>query len=326
MQYRILGKTGLKISEIGYGGWGIGDFGFWGKSDEEESRRALRRAFELGVNFFDTARVYGDKLNGRSERLIGQLVREVGRDKIYIASKVPPKNWQWPALPGVPIDEVFPNDWIIKNVHNSLKTLGIETLDLMQFHVWQDTFVQSDGWKETIEKLTRQGKVRFWGLSLNDYQPQNCRRTVETGLLATVQLIFNIFHQKPVAMLPFYKKHKLGVIGRVPLDEGGLVLKEGEEPTFPPGDFRHRYFRAERLPALKKRVTALHRLLGVEAASLAELALRYLLSFDEVSTVIPGMRKVAHVERNAAVADGRHLSSPLLEELRKHAWERNFYR
>lgn len=326
MKYRVLGKTGLKVSEVGFGAWGIGQ-GMWGPSDEKESLNSLRSAFDLGVNFYDTAWVYGDERtrDGQSEKLIGQLSGQVGRDRIIIASKVPPKNFEWPALPGVKISEVFPQDWIINKVNDSLSRLGVETIDLMQFHVWQDGFAEDDGWKKTTQDLTKAGKVKHWGLSLNDYQPENCQKTVETGLISGLQLIFNIFHQKPLEMFPFYKKHNLGVIARVPLDEGGLSGTVNEDSVFSKEDFRRDYFRGDRIKELSKRVVELKKLLGDEAVTLSELALRYILSFEEVSTVIPGMRTPAHVKANAAIADGRPLSNQLLDKIAGYAWERDFY-
>ena len=328
MECRILGRTGLKVSQIGFGAWGIGG-GPWGVVDDIEASKALRRAFELGINFYDTARIYGrgDVRNrdGHSEKLIGKFLREVGRDNAIIASKVPPQNYQWPASPNAPISEVFPKGWIIRKVDESLTSLGVETIDLMQFHVWQDSFAESGEWQEAIQGLTGSGKVRFWGLSLNDYQPENCQRTIETGLISTVQLIFNIFHQKPIEMLPFFSRHKLGVIARVPLDEGGLSGAINENTVFAEDDFRRFYFTAERKSELVKRVSHLTELLGPEASSVPELALRFLLTFDEVSVVIPGMRKVSHVQSNAATGDGRKLSKNLVNELKSFVWERNFY-
>lgn len=326
MQFRRLGKTGFQVSEIGFGAWGIGG-GMWGRPDDTEGRKALHKAFELGVNFFDTARVYGglNSEEGHSEKLLGAFLKEIGRDRVYIASKVPPKNYRWPASANVSIREVFPKDWIIQKVEESLQALAVETIDLMQFHVWQDYFVEDAGWKEAIEQLTKQGKVKSWGLSLNDYQPENCQRTIETGLISTVQLIFNLFHQKPSEVFPFFKKHDVGLIARVPLDEGGLSGNIREDTTFALDDFRRHYFSAERRRELVQRLIPLEKLLGTESKSIPELALRYTLSFDEVSVVIPGMRKESHAVANATVSDGRRLSSELLLKLREHRWERNFY-
>jgi aryl-alcohol dehydrogenase-like predicted oxidoreductase len=326
MKYRILGKTGFKVSEVGFGAWGIGG-GMWGSVSAEESLKALHKAYALGVNFYDTAWVYGDQKtrDGQSEKLVGRFAKEVGRDKVYIASKVPPMNFTWPARPGVVASQVFPKNWIVGKVNDSLSRLNIDCLDLMQFHVWQDSFVEEDEWKNALQDLTKEGKVKFWGLSLNDYQPDNCKKTIETGLISSVQLIFNIFHQMPTAMFPFYKEHNVGVIARVPLDEGGLTGNINEETVFPPGDFRSGYFGGKRKSELVKRINELKGLLGDEAQDLSELALRYILSFDEVSTVIPGMRSEAHCLANAMICDGRKLSNRLLQELKKFTWERNFY-
>lgn len=324
MQYRTLGKTGIKVSEVSFGGWGIGDYQYWGQGNETESLKALKSAFDLGVNFFDTARVYG-YAEGRSEKLIGKLIAEVGRDKLYVASKVPPKNWHWPSLPNVPISEVFPKEWILKNVNESLANLGIDSIDLMQFHVWQDYFVEDDSWKEVVESLTKEGKVKHWGLSLNDYQPDNCKKTVETGLIGSVQLIFNIFHQKPIEIFPFFKEKNIGVIARVPLDEGGLSGNIDETTAFSYDDFRSDYFKGDRKVELVKRLGEIKKLIGAESKSLPEFALRFVLSFDEVTTVIPGMRSAEHVEKNVSVSDGHKLSAKVLEELKSCTWERNFY-
>jgi aryl-alcohol dehydrogenase-like predicted oxidoreductase len=233
---------------------------------------------------------------------------------------------KWPAWKGIPISEVFPNDWIEECVDDSLRSLGVDTIDPMQFHVWQDDFVKDDGWKNTIQKITKSGKVRYWGISANDYQPSNCIKALDTGLISTVQLIFNIFHQLPVERLfPYAKKNNIGIIARVPLDEGGLTGKFTKETTFGEGDFRRRYFNSENLVELVKRTDELKKWLGDEAKSLPELALRYILSFDEISTVIPGTRRIANAEANTSVSDGRRLSTKLMEKLKKFAWERNFY-
>lgn len=332
MKYRVLGKTEFKVSEIGMGTWQLAnDPNCWVGADLKESLKALHRYTELGGNFIDTAWVYGYD-NAKpdehpSEELIGKFLKESGlRDKVVISTKVAPKNFKWPALHGIPISDVFPNEWITKLVEDSLRSLGVDTIDVVHFHVWQDDFVKEDGWKETIQKLTKQGKVKYWGLSLNDYQPSNCFQTLETGLISTVQCIFNIFHQKPQEKLfPFVKKHNIGVIARVPLDEGGLTGKFTGNTKWPEGDFRNVYFQGERLPELVRRTNALKTLLDDEAKTLPELALRFILSHDAVSTTIPGMRKLSFVDSNTAISDGRKLTQELLNKLKDHAWERNFY-
>ncbi|MEK7504320.1 MAG: aldo/keto reductase [Patescibacteria group bacterium] len=332
MKYRTLGKTGLKVSEIGMGTWQLAnDPNMWVGSDLDESVRALYKFVELGGNFIDTAWIYGydDKNPDRhpSEELIGKYLKESGkRNDLIIATKIPGKNMHWPALDGVPLSEVFPNDWIEGCVDNSLRSLGVDSIDLMQFHVWQDDFAKDDGWKQTIEKITKSGKVKHWGISINDYQPENCLKTLDTGLISTIQFIFNIFHQKPTEkLLPYAKKNNIGLIARVPLDEGGLSGNINSETKFEDGDFRKNYFAGVRLTELDSRVKKLNELLGAEAKTLPELALRYILSWDEVSTVIPGIRKVKYAQLNIEASDGNKLSEKLMEELKNHVWERNFY-
>ncbi len=334
MKYRTLGKTGLKVSEVGMGTWQLAGRPWgWDAPDEDESMRALYRFVELGGNFIDTAWVYGrvdepDHEQGKhcSEELIGKFIKESGnREKVIIASKIPGKNRKWPAWKVVPISEVFPKGYIEEMVDSSLKSLGIDSLDLMQFHVWQDQFVEEDGWKTEIQNITKKGKVKYWGISINDYQPSNCFKSLETGLIDTIQFIFNIFHQKPtVKLLPFAKQHNIGLIARVPLDEGGLTGKLTLNSKFS-DDMRSKYFSQERLKAFIPRIKKLEELLGNEAKTLPELALRYILFFDEISTVIPGTRKVKYVNENVSVSDGRKLSDKLMEKLKQHAWERNFY-
>lgn len=334
MKYRTLGKTGLKVSEVGMGTWQLsGSPWGWDKPDEEESNRALYKYVELGGNFIDTAWVYGrydeegDPSGGTpSEEFIGKFLKESGnREKVVIATKIPGKNRKWPARYGIPITEVFPEGYIEEMVDSSLSHLGIDSIDLMQFHVWQDDFAKEDAWKEEIQRITKKGKVKHWGISINDYQPSNCLKTLDTGLIDSIQFIFNIFHQKPIEkLLPYAEEHNIGLITRVPLDEGGLTGKITMDSKFD-DDMRSKYFGTKRLPEFVKRTDELKKLLGEEAKTLPELALRYLLSFDEVSTVIPGTRKVATAEANAAISDGRKLSAELMEELKKHVWERNFY-
>lgn len=332
MKYRTLGKTGLKVSEIGMGTWQLAnDPNCWVGSDLDESLKALRKYVELGGNFIDTAWGYGYSKDNPdrhpSEELIGKYIKESNnRNNLIIATKVAPKNWTWPAIKGVSISEIFPNDWIEKCVEDSLRSLGIDSIDLMQFHVWQDDFVKEDGWKETIQRIIKSGKVKYWGISINDYQPTNCFQAIDTGLISTIQFIFNIFHQKPTEkLLPYAKEKNIGLIARVPLDEGGLSGNLTLTTKFAEGDFRQSYFAGDRLVDLVKHTDELKKLLGEEAKTLPELALRYILSFDEVSTAIPGIRKVKYAEENTAVSNGRKLSPKLTEELKKRIWERNFY-
>ncbi|WP_178024586.1 aldo/keto reductase [uncultured Paenibacillus sp.] len=324
MNYRTLGRTGLRISEIGYGAWGIGKSGWIGASDDE-SLEALRRSIELGLNFIDTALGYGD---GHSEKLVGQVVREQaakGKD-IFVATKIPPKNGQWPARAGVPADETFTAEHVIASTERSLGHLGLETIDVQQFHVWSDEWVDQGSWLEGVQKLKEQGKIRHFGVSINDHQPENAIKLIETGVVDTVQVIYNIFDQSPEdRLLPACEKHNVGVIVRVALDEGGLTGKVTPDTTFAEGDFRNHYFRGDRKQEVFDRVQKIAADLGVSLEEMPEIALRYVLSHPAVSTVIPGMRTVRNVERNMPVGDGRGLSAEQIAKLKSHRWIRNFY-
>lgn len=317
MKYRKLGRTGMEVSEVGYGAWGIGGIQ-WTGGDDDEARRALNQAIDLGLNFIDTALAYGD---GHSERLVGEVVRSRG-ERIHIATKIPPKNRVWPA-PKVPVQEVLPADHIVRCTEKSLSNLGVETIDLQQFHVWQDDWIEDDEWIGAIEKLREQGKIRHVGISINDYEPQNAMRALRQGHIDAVQVIYNIFEQAPEKELfPLCRELDIGVLARVPFDEGGLTGAVRPETVFPESDFRAWFFRGDRKRKVWERVEKLQALLGEEAETLPELALRFTLSHDAVSTVIPGMRSSRHVESNIACSDGRKLSAGLLARLREFAWDR----
>ena len=322
MNRRPLGRTGIEVSEIGYGAWGIGG-SQWGGAEDRESLEALHRAMDLGVSFIDTALAYG---RGHSEQLVGQAVRE--RDEqIHVATKVPPKNQQWPAPDGLDPDEVFPGDYVRECAERSLSNLGLDAIDLLQLHVWSDEWVGRGSWLEAVEALKAEGKIRHFGVSINDHQPSNGIRLIESGAVETVQVIYNVFDQSPEdELLPLCRERGIGVLARVPFDEGSLTgtLEPGHE--FPEGDFRGYYFRDDRLEQVDERVRAILEDLGIERTDLAETALRYILSDDAVSTVIPGMRSVRNVERNTAVGDGRGLPDEQVRALKSHRWDRNFYR
>jgi len=321
MKYRKLGRTNFEISEMGYGAWGIGGTQWLGGTDDE-SLAALRRAIELGLNFIDTALAYGA---GHSEQLVGRVVREAGH-RIYVATKVPPKNQLWPARPGIGIEQVFPYDYILRSAERSLKHLGVDTIDLLQLHVWNPEWIARDEWRRAFEELQRSGKVRAVGVSINDHQPDSALEIVETGLIDTVQVIYNIFDQSPErSLFPLAMARDIGVIARVPLDEGSLTGKIDENTRFAPGDFRVGYFRGDRKKQVREHVESLLRDLGVDAARLPEIALRFCLSHPAVSTVIPGMRSLRNAEANCAVPDQGALPQETLAVLRRHAWERNFY-
>jgi aryl-alcohol dehydrogenase-like predicted oxidoreductase len=317
MQYRKLGRTGIEVSEVGYGAWGIGGKQWLGGADDEATR-ALNLAIDQGLNFIDTALAYGD---GHSERLVGEVMR-ARKERIFVATKVPPKNREWPARE-VPVHDVFPYDYIIECTEQSLRNLGVDRIDIQQLHVWHDAWAHRNEWLDALMKLREDGKVRYFGLSLNDYQPSNAIEVLKLGYIDTVQVIYNSFEQAPEAELfPVCQELGVGVIARVPFDEGGLTGAITPTTVFPENDFRNWFFRGERKQKVFERVEKLKTLLGTEAATLAELALRFTLQHDAVGTVIPGMRTTKHVTANISCSDGRKLSAELLARLREFAWDR----
>jgi aryl-alcohol dehydrogenase-like predicted oxidoreductase len=322
MNQRPLGRTGLQVSEIGYGAWGIGQ-SMWLGADDDESLRALDRAVDLGVTMIDTALAYG---NGHSEELVGQVARE--RDEpIAVATKIPPKNMTWPAPAGIDPDEAFPADYVRQSTERSLRNLGLDTIDVQQFHVWSDDWVGRGSWLAGVEALKSEGKIRAFGVSINDHQAANALRLIDSGAVDTVQVIYNVFDQSPEdELLPACEQHGIGVLARVPFDEGALTGRIGPDTEFPDGDFRNHYFRGDRKQQVAERVQAILDDLGIEREQLPEVALRYILSNPAVSTVIPGMRTVRNVERNAAVGDGNGLPDEQAAKLKRHRWERDFYR
>ena len=321
MNLRHLGKTGSRVSEIGFGAWGIGASQWVGAKDDE-SVRALERAIDLGLNVVDTALAYGD---GHSERIVGEVARR-HKGRLLIATKIPPKNRRWPALRDVSVSEVYPADYIRASTEQSLRNLGLETIDLQQFHVWTDEFLSQGDWKDEILRLKSEGKIRHFGVSLGEHTPENGLALVDSGLVDTVQVIYNIFDQSPEDKLfPLCVKRNVGVLARVPLDEGGLTGKITPETTFPDGDFRAGYFRGDRKAQVRERVAKIAADLGIGLDALPSTALRFALSHPAVTTVIPGMRSVRHVEANCALGDGRGLPPDVLEKLRPHRWARNFY-
>ena len=321
MRYRRLGKTNFEISEIGYGAWGIGG-NQWRGGTDEESVRALKRAIELGLNFVDTALAYGD---GHSEKLVGRVIRET-KQRIFVATKVPPKNRLWPARRGIGIQQVFPYDYILQSTEESLRNLGLDTIDLQQLHVWNSEWILRDEWRRAFEELKRSGKARAVGISINDHAPDSALEIVKTGLIDSVQVIYNIFDQTPEKNLfPLTQHMEVGVLARVPLDEGSLTGTITERTHFDPDDFRTFYFRGDHKEQVVRHVGALEQDLQGADGSLPEVALRFCLSHPAVTTVIPGMRKVRNAEMNVAVSDKGVLDVATLQILRRHAWDKNFY-
>ena len=319
MHTRQLGRTSLRVSEIGFGAWGLSG-AQWIGATESESLKALHCALDCGINLIDTALAYGD---GVSERVIGRALKEWKGD-IVVATKVPPKNRLWPASGRA--SEVFPTEYVIASCEETLRNLDRDHVDLLQLHVWHDRFLEEDGFKDALAGLKRAGKARFIGISVTEHDADSALGAAESGLFDAMQILYNVFDPRPAErLLPACLAHGLGVLARVPFDEGGLTGSIRPDTTFPDGDFRNDYFRGDRRLEVFARTEALRMLLGPEASSLPELALRFCLSAEAVSTVVPGMRSAARVLENVRAGDGRRLSPALLEKLAAHAWPRNFY-
>jgi aryl-alcohol dehydrogenase-like predicted oxidoreductase len=316
MKYRKFGRLAWQVSEVGYGMWGASG---WKGSDDAQSEKSLDLAVEKGVNFFDTAWGYGE---GHSERLLGKLVQRHSDKKMYCASKIPPFNFKWPSKSSFLLDECFPASHIINYTEKSLQNLGLDTIDLMQFHVWEDAWSKNEEWQRAAEDLKKSGKVCVWGISVNRWEPNNCIETLKTGLIDAVQVIYNIFDQAPEDQLfPYCEQNDIAIIARVPFDEGTLTGTMTKDMIFPENDWRASYFVPENLEASVDRAEKLRNDLP-DGMTMAELALRFILQNNTVCTTIPGMRKERNVLANTAVSDGVKLDVGLIEKLRTHRWDR----
>jgi aryl-alcohol dehydrogenase-like predicted oxidoreductase len=316
MDYRQFGQLDWQVSEIGYGMWGLAG---WTGSDDELTRQALDEAVRLGCNFFDTAWAYGD---GRSEKFLGDLVRRHPGQRLYTATKVPPKNRTWPSRSEFSLDDVFPPDYIRQYAESSLENLGLDSVDLLQFHVWEDAWAHDERWQRVVDDLKRERLIGAAGISVNRWEPENGLETLRTGLIDAVQVIYNIFDQSPEdELFPLCRELGVAVIARVPFDEGSLTGTLTRDSRFPEGDFRRMYFGPENLGQTMDRVDALVPLVPA-GSSLPELALRFILANPDVATVIPGMRRPQHVRANIGVSDGQRLDARLLARLREHRWDR----
>lgn len=317
MRQRTFGRAGWPVEDVGYGMWGMGG---WTGADDDESRRSLRQAVDLGCNFFDTAWAYGA---GHSERLLGELLRTTSGTRLYTASKIPPKNGRWPARADYSLDEVFPADHIRECTEKTLSNLGVSTLDLMQFHVWNDAWADDQRWQRAIAALKNEGLVRAFGISLNRWEPTNGIRALRTGLIDAVQVVYNVFDQAPEdELFPVCQELDIAVIARVPFDEGTLTGMLTPESRWPDGDFRNTYFAGDKLRESVTRAEALRPLLP-SGTTMASFALRWILSNPVVSVVIPGMRKPSHVAANLAASDAGRLPMELLAASRWHRWDRH---
>ena len=316
MRYRRFGKTNWQVSEIGYGMWGLGE---WTGSDDRETLQSLQRAADLGCNFFDTAWAYG---SGKSESLLGQIVRANPGKRLYTATKIPPKNLEWPSRREYTLDDCYPPDHIERYVQSSLKNAGLQSFDLIQFHTWEDSWVGDDRWKTKLDELRRQGLIHAVGISMNRWEPWNGVRTVRSGLIDTVQVIYNIFDQNPEdELFPACRDMDVAVIARVPFDEGTLTGTLTLESKWPEGDWRNTYFVPENLKSSVAHADALKPLVPA-GMTMPEMALRFILGNPTVATIIPGMRKTHNVESNIATSDAGPLPASLQAKLREHRWDR----
>jgi aryl-alcohol dehydrogenase-like predicted oxidoreductase len=317
MNYRRFGRTDWMVSEIGYGMWAMG--GQWSGSDDEESLRSLQRAVELGCNFFETAWAYG---SGHSEQMLAALVRANPGERLYLATKMPPKNRVWPSRREFSLDDCFPPDYIEEYVHRSLNNLGVGSIDLIQFHTWEDAWADDDRWAKRLDELRSQGLIKAVGISLNRWEPWNGVNTVRRGQVDAVQVIYNIFDQAPEDdLLPACQERDVAVIARVPFDEGTLTGKLTKDSQWPEDDWRSTYFVPENLISSVEHADALKPLVP-QGMTMAEMALRFILNNQAVSTTIPGMRKLDHVEQNLAASDAGPLPAELHHKLRAHRWDR----
>jgi aryl-alcohol dehydrogenase-like predicted oxidoreductase len=316
MKYRALGRTGFEVSEMAYGLWGMSG---WSGSNDDESLGSLQLSVDLGCNFFDTAWAYGE---GKSDSLLGETMARNAGKRLYAASKIPPANDKWPALPEYKYNDVFSPQHVFKYADLIRKKLRVESIDVLQFHVWDDSWTELPEFRSTVEKLKHDGWIRYFGLSLNRWEPWNGLKAIRTGLVDAVQVIYNIFDQAPEdELFPLCQELNIGVIARVPFDEGSLGGRMTLETRFPKDDWRALYFGPENLANTIPRVESLKKIVPADM-TLPELALRFVLSHPAVGTTIPGMRKENHVRQNIAASDAGPLDKTLLAELKKHRWDR----
>src|ERR1700722_13399813 len=320
MKYRALGRTGFQVSDMAIGLWGMGD---WTGSDDQESLKSLQLTVDLGCNFFDTAWAYG---SGKSDGLLGEILtrnkfRNARNMPLYASTKIPPMNDIGPATPEFKYRDVFPAKHVFEYAKKIREKLREDAIDVLQFHVWDDSWASEPEFRETVEKLKADKWIHSFGLSLNRWQPDNGIEALRTGLVDAVQVIYNIFDQSPEdELFPVCRELNVGVIARVPFDEGSLGGKMTIETRFPKDDWRSGYFGPENLAKTIKRVDQLKEILPA-GMTLPEMALRFILFNPVVGTTIAGMRKLDHVRQNVA-SDSGPLDKALLAELKKHRWDR----
>jgi aryl-alcohol dehydrogenase-like predicted oxidoreductase len=322
MKHRIFGRLGWQVSEIGFGAWAIGGTG-WGKQGDNESVRALHKALDLGCNFIDTAQGYGD---GHSEQIIGRVLKERQSERIYVATKIPPKPGNWPPSPYDKIEDRFSEAYLREQIESSLRNLQTDCLDLLQLHTWTRAWNRDPRALEILRAFRQEGKLRGIGISTPEQDQNSLVDLMRGGWLDAVQVIYNIFEQEPAAeFLPVALEHKVGVIVRVAFDEGSLTGKFTEQTIFSEDEFRNNYFAGDRLARTVKRVEKIKAVIGSAEPDVATAALKFALKPAAVSTVIPGMRNERQAELNCGVSDKSAMSDELEMKLREHAWRRGVW-
>jgi len=321
MNYRILGRTGFKVSEIGFGAWAIG--GGWGHQNDADSLAALHKALELGLTFIDTAAGYG---NGKSERLIAQALKEHS-GRIYVATKTPATtDGPWPPSPYCLAEVRYPEKYLRESVEERLRNLNTDCLDVLQLHTWTRAWNRDPKPFAILRKMQQEGKIRAIGVSTPE-NDQNCViDLMRQGWVDVVQVIYNIFEQEPAAeLLPVAQACNVGIIVRVAFDEGSLTGKWTKDTKFEPGDFRNNYFAGDRLQRSVARAEKVRESLSGSRYNMVQAALKFVLAHPAVSTVIPGMRNAAQAESNCAASDLPTMPPALLEKLHVHNWRRAFW-
>lgn len=325
MEYRDFGNTGWRVSEIAFGGWQLG--GTWGEVDDRDSVKTLLHAYDQGINFVDTAELYGE---GRSESVVGESLRQWSGDKIFVATKVRPIRWPDPDDDAPDMRGRYPSWYLRETIEGSLRRLGVERLDLLQLHCWAPDLAISLDWLETINELRLEGKIDQIGVSLRDYRPNEGIIAADLNLVSSVQVIFNMFEQRPATEGLFEACAKSGTaaIARVPMDSGSLSgLWTNETPaTWMENSVQAQLFGGDRFSETLARIEQLKEVVKPYYSTLAEAAIRYSLSSPSVSSTIPGMSSVRSVDRNVAYSDGQSFPEELIQKIAEFNWPRNYYK
>lgn len=324
MHYRAFGRTGWNVSEISFGAWQLG--GQWGTVDDDESVAALLEAYENGINFVDTAELYGA---GHSEEIVGESLRRWRGDKVYVATKIQPTVWPSNDEDNPLMRGRYPEWHLRQGVDLALARLGVERLDLLQLHCWLTDGIHNLDWLETLNALRVEGKIDKIGVSIRDYRPDEGVEVAELGLVDSIQVIFNLFEQRPIdALFPAGARSKTAFIDRVAFDSGslgGLWTKDSYE-GWEEGSQQREMFRGDRFTETFNRVEALKKIVAPYYSSLAEAAIKFTLGSPEVSTVIAGMSNSRNIARNVSYSDGEPFPDALRAQLAEHNWPRNYYK